>query len=237
MRQLPIKPPLQGEVDASHGADGGVRRPALPISFRAGADLSGGRERPPYNVSQACSTAGNDKPPRASAQGPMVFIGPPACLTDSGRSSVAARSRPQCRAGDFARRLGFAAWQGLGTMQASSPTDARQGAAKLYGVSPPRTGNAPLSRLRRQLPLQGSLPMRQLPIKPPLQGEVDAPHGADGGVRRLALPISFRAGANLSGGRERPPCKVRQACSTAGDDKPPRAPAQGPMISSARRRA
>ena len=34
--------------------------------------------------------------------------------------------------------------------------------------------------------------MRQLPIKPPLQGEVDAPQGADGGVRRLALPISFR---------------------------------------------
>ena len=79
--------------------------------------------------------------------------------------------------------------------------------------------------------------MRQLPIKPPLQGEVDAPQGADGGVRRLALPISFRAGADLSGGRERPPYKVRQVCSTAGDDKPPSASAQGPMISSARRRA
>ena len=45
------------------------------------------------------------------------------------------------------------------------------------------------------------------------------------------------ADTNLSGGRERPPYKVRQACSTAGDDKPPRASAQGPMISSARRRA
>ena len=31
----------------------------------------------------------------------------------SRRSSAAARSRPQCRAGDFARRLGFAVWQGL----------------------------------------------------------------------------------------------------------------------------
>ena len=110
MRQLPIKPPLQGEVDAPHGADGGVRRPALPISFRAGADLSGGRERPPYNVRQAGSITGYDKPPRAPAQGPMIFIGPPAGLVGSGRSSAAARSRPQCRAGDFARRLGFAAW-------------------------------------------------------------------------------------------------------------------------------
>ena len=79
--------------------------------------------------------------------------------------------------------------------------------------------------------------MRQLPIKPPLQGEVDAPQGADGGVRRPALPNPSRAGADLSGGREHPPYKVRQACSTAGDDKPPRASAQGPMISSARRRA
>ena len=80
--------------------------------------------------------------------------------------------------------------------------------------------------------------MRQSPAKPPLQGEVP-PQAAEGcgALPCPALPISFRAGADLSGGRERPPYKVRQVCSTAGDDKPPRASAQGPMISSARRRA
>ena len=48
-----------------------------------------------------------------SCVGADDLIGPPAGLMGSGRSSAAARSRPQCRAGDFARRLGFAAWQGL----------------------------------------------------------------------------------------------------------------------------
>ena len=40
---VPPKPPLQGEVDAPQGADGGVRRPALPISFRAGTALTPAR--------------------------------------------------------------------------------------------------------------------------------------------------------------------------------------------------
>ena len=115
-RQSPAKPPLQGEVPPQAAEGCG----ACPHQYPSGRRKpSGGRERPPYNVRQACSTAGDDKPP------------------DSGRSSVAARSRPQCRAGDFARRMGFAAWQGSGTLQASSPTDARQGTAKLYRVSPP----------------------------------------------------------------------------------------------------
>ena len=57
-----------------------------------------------------------------------------------------------------------------------------------------QSGNAPLRRLRRQLPLQGSLSKRQPPAKPPLQGEVDAPPGADGGVRHIALPVFFRGG-------------------------------------------
>ena len=42
----------------------------------------------------------------------MIFIGPLAGLADVWHVSVAARSRPQCRAGDFARRLGSAASQG-----------------------------------------------------------------------------------------------------------------------------
>ena len=43
----------------------------------------------------------------------MIFIGPPAGLADGWRFRVISRSRPQCRAGDFARRLGFAVSQGV----------------------------------------------------------------------------------------------------------------------------
>ena len=41
------------------------------------------------------------------------FIGPPTGLAVGWRLRVSARLRPQCRAGDFARRLGFAASQGF----------------------------------------------------------------------------------------------------------------------------
>ena len=69
-----------------------------------------------------------------------------------------------------------------------------QGSAGFCRTLPAQSGNAPLSRLRRQLPLQGSLPMRQLPIKPPLQGEADAPHGADGGHQPCGCTSGFRPG-------------------------------------------
>ena len=83
MQQLPIKPPLQGEVPPQAAEGCG----AWPYQYPFG---------PPF-----------------SCVGADDFIGPPAGLMVSGRSSAAARSRQQCRAGDFARRLGFAAWQGL----------------------------------------------------------------------------------------------------------------------------
>ena len=54
-------------------------------------------------------------------------------------------------------------------MQASSPTDAGQGPAELYKLSPPQAGNAPLRRLCRQLPLQeslfGGICLQSLPCK------------------------------------------------------------------------
>ena len=52
----------------------------------------------------------------------------------------------------------------------------------------------PASLTRCHLPLQGRLSKQQPPAKPPLQGEVDAPSGADGGVRRLAAPLPLRVG-------------------------------------------
>ena len=118
--------------------------------------------------------------PRAPAQGPMVFIGPPAGLMGSGRSSAAARSRPQCRAGDFARRLGFAAWQGSGTLQASSPTDVGQVFDKFCRISPPQGGNAPL-RLRlaaHPAPLAGE----------PFQTAVTRKAGKTNTARNTAVP-------------------------------------------------
>ncbi len=77
--------------------------------------------------------------------------------------------------------------------------------------------------LRRiQLPLQGSLSKRQSPAKPPLQGEVPSQAAEGCG----AWPCQYPSGQRkTSGGRKRPPYNVRQAGSTAGDDKPPRAPA------------
>ena len=45
--------------------------------------------------------------------GADVYIGPPTGLAVGWRLRVSARLRPQCRAGDFARRLGGAISQGL----------------------------------------------------------------------------------------------------------------------------
>ena len=162
---------------------------------------SGGRKRPPYNVRQAGSITGYDKPPHAPAQGPMIS---------------SARRRAWWAAGvhlpppgpghNVGRAISPAAW-GLrhgrvcGTMQASSPTNARQGAAKLCGVSPPRTGNAPLSlRLAAHpAPLAGEPSQTAVTRKAsPARGGAAA---GGGGVRRLALPISFRAASLLRRGR------------------------------------
>ena len=81
------------------------------------------------------------------------------------------------------RAISPAAW-GLrhgrvcGTMQASSPTNARQGAAKLCGVSPPRTGNAPLSLLSQTAPLAGE----------PSQTAVTRKAGKTNTARNTAVP-------------------------------------------------
>ena len=65
-----------------------------------------------------------------------------------------------------------------------------------------QTGNAPLSRLRRQLPLQGSLWGGCRPIKPPLQGEVDAPQAQAEGCG--TLPRKYLSGSPGASDRRTP---------------------------------
>ena len=60
----------------------------------------------------------------------------------------------------------------------------------------------PLSRLRRQLPLQGSLWGGCRPIKPPLQGEVDAPQAQTEGCG--ALPRKYLSGSPEAADRRMP---------------------------------
>ena len=71
---------------------------------------------------RAVSRAGRPPPPCVGAD---ACIGPPAGLTNGGRLRVSARLRPQCRAGDFARRGALRHRRVCGTMQASSPTKHR----------------------------------------------------------------------------------------------------------------
>ena len=136
---------------------------------------------------------------------------------------VAARSRRHCRAGDFARRMGFAALQRLrddASIAArrrrfraqstkyrplawrSSPTDAGQGPGGLYRISPPQSGNAPL-RLR-------------LAAHPP--SGLRCPHRTARAEARLcsataALP---RSGKDRSGERLAPAGAVSEANRAAG---------------------
>ena len=77
-----------------------------------------------------------------------------------------------------------------------------QGSAGFCGTLPAQSGNAPLSRLRRQLPLQGSLWGGCCPIKPPLQGEVDAPQAQTEGCG--TLPRKYLSGPRGAAGRRTP---------------------------------
>ena len=124
----------------------------LPIPFRAAARPPAGvNARPTMQGKQAAEPGAAGRRMTPSARNACVgaddFIGPPTGLAGGYLFRVISRSRPQCRAGVFARRLGSAALQGLREMQASSPTDAGQGPAGVCGIPVGQSGNAPL-RLR-----------------------------------------------------------------------------------------
>ena len=117
----------------------------------------GGRERPPYNIMANGRQARQVDGSRGVSPlcvGADACIGPPAGLAEGWRLSVAAHSRPQCRAGVFARRLGFAASQGFRDDASIVPYGCgRQGPARLCRIFPPPPGNAPLClRLAAHLP-------------------------------------------------------------------------------------
>ena len=114
------------------------------------------------------------------------------------------------------------AWQADDDCGAPPLRSTDQGPAGFCRTRPAQNGNAPLSRLRRQLPLQGSLWGGCRPIKPPLQGEVDAPQAQTEGCG--TLPRKYLSGSPGASDRRTP---LRRG---ADDFRLPArfAPAQGP---------
>ena len=138
MQQFPRKPPLQGEVPPQAAEGCG----AWPYQYPFGPPLS-------------CVGADD-------------FIGPPAGLVGSGRSSAAARSRPQCRAGDFARRLGHCGIARFPGRCKLVPYECKarccqtlRGIPAVNRQCPPQSAPCGAS----SSPLQGSLSKRQPPAK------------------------------------------------------------------------
>ena len=116
--------------------------------------------------------------PHIPAQGPTLCIGPPPNLAANCRLSVAARSRPQCRAGVHARRSSLA-----------SPHSAANRRLRRFTICPRRTF-PPLSRHTR---------FRRTPSPPQTSKASPARGGAaagGGGVPHLAPPIPFRLAAH-----------------------------------------
>ena len=96
----PKASPARGGVAAG---DGGVPHLALQIPFQI-ATLS----RPPHTLrntgARPFRAAASSRPPPAPCVGADACIGPPSGFKNGCRLRVAARFRPQCRAGDLARR-------------------------------------------------------------------------------------------------------------------------------------
>ncbi len=108
----------------------------------------------------------------------MLCIGPPPNLAANCRLSVAARSRPQCRAGVHARRSSLA-----------SP-HRKPPPAQIYNMPPPHL--TPLSRHTR---FRRPPPLPQTSKASPARGGAAA---GGGGVPHPAPPIPFRVAASPS---------------------------------------
>ena len=97
---IPKASPARGGVAAG---DGGVPHLALQIPFQI-ATLS----RPPHTLrntgARPFRAAASSRPPPAPCVGADACIGPPSGVEAGCRLRVAARFRPQCRAGVLARR-------------------------------------------------------------------------------------------------------------------------------------
>ena len=131
-----------------------------------------------------------------------------------------ARLRVPCRAGDFARRLGSAASQGLRDEQASSPTKHRAGSCRgLQDTCGARRQCTPPSAPcgASTSPCRGGCQSAAAPKASPVRGGGIASAMAEG-CRTLALPIPFRAAARPPGGRERPPYNAGHTGGGAGTE-------------------
>ena len=199
-------------VDAPSGANGGARCLAAPLPLRvgraciaafAGDDACIGPRglrlddgfAPPAGKSRIVgrailpADAGGD---RRAVCGISQAIAPKGC---GSQKASGGRERPPykltgntCRA--FCHLL---AARHPGPLKIIGPY-AKARATRKEPSNTRRQCTPPASLTRCHLPLQGRLSKQPPPAKPPLQGEVDAPSGADGGVRCLAAPLPLRVG-------------------------------------------
>ena len=159
------------------------------------ATLPGGRSRPPYNITYTCNGAGSGSLPpcvRADAR-----IGPPTGLAKSCRFRITSRSRPQCRAGVFARRLGPSAAARFRDDACIAPTEA-------YGKALPGVAGylrrkvamhpSVCAERRIHLPLQGRLckrlPPKRLPCGSIQQAPAPIPIAAQRAAPSFLIPNS-----------------------------------------------
>ena len=127
--------------------------------------------RPTMQGKQAAEpgAAGRRIPPSArnACVGADDLIGPPTGLAGGCLFRVISRSRPQCRAGDFARRLGFAASQGLRDDASIVPygRGARpcRGLRDTCGTRPPAGVNARPTMQGKQAAEPGGAAGRRMP--------------------------------------------------------------------------
>ena len=172
------------------------------------ANLSGGRERPPYNIRHTGGKTGSGGLPQPLCRGWRL----------RGRT----RFRRLCRAGVFARRLGFAPSQGFRDdtstaarrrrfgaqctkcrllARRSSPTKHRAGFCRaLQDISAARRQCTPQSAPCGALPVCGTRIIRRMLkhaciLRPLHLLRLAVSAAGGGGVRCLALPLSFRAAA------------------------------------------
>ena len=144
------KPPRSCSITGLCGAALAQKRSvtppqASPAGVNARPTMQGRRAAEPG----AAGMAGDDgRGVSPLCVGADACIGPPTGLAVGWRLRVSARLRPQCRAGDFARRFEVCAAAGFpGRCKHRPLRNTGQGPARVCRISPPQGGNAPL-RLR-----------------------------------------------------------------------------------------
>ena len=155
---------------------------------------------------------------RNACVGADARIGPPTGLAGGCLFRVISRSRPQCRAGVFARRLGSAASQGLQDDASIVPYGCRarpcRGLRDTCGARPPAGVNARPTMQGKQAAEPGGGRPPHAPVRSQRLRRGRCSHRpADGPGGGLPLPRYLPFPAAMQGGRFRPPLGV---CGIAG---------------------